>query len=93
MDLTYGASSVSQRGDTQHIRYAEHTQRKTKTGKCPACGKRRTRSCTFTGTVNPFNVNAETGQPKTYIEVRRDLLNRAEAWTPDFTCAGCEVQA
>lgn len=53
-----------------------------RTGKCPTCGKRVTRSRTFSATVNPFNRNGETGLPKTWAEVDADVRKKADAWAP-----------
>lgn len=58
--------------------------RRSISGKCPNCGKRVTRSRTFEHTINPFNRNAD-GAPKTYSEVRADVVAEADAWVPDFT--------
>lgn len=54
-----------------------------RTGQCPTCGKKATRSRTFEATVNPFNRNKETGEPKTWDEVRADVKAEAEAWQPE----------
>ena len=67
-------------------RYVRISAHRTRSGKCPSCGKRRTRSKTFTSTVNPYNRN-EDGTIKTPREVRLDLNAKASRWVPDFTCA------
>jgi hypothetical protein len=56
--------------------------------KCRTCGKRFTRSRTFTQTINPFNRNAD-GQVKTRSEIYTELRAEAEAWQPDDLCTGC----
>ena len=71
-------------------RYVRISAHRTRSGKCPSCGKRRTRSKTFTSTVNPFSRN-EDGTIKTPREVRLDLNAKASRWVPDFTCAECEM--
>ena len=53
-----------------------------KVGKCPTCGKRVTRSRTFEGTLNPWNVNA-SGNPKTRQEVRDDLQAKSLVWSKE----------
>lgn len=63
-----------------------------KSGKCPACGRRVTRSRTFEQTVNPFNRTAD-GTPKDREQIRRELLEKRDAWTPDFTHTGCQDEA
>lgn len=52
-----------------------------RTGECPTCGKKATRSRTFERTVNPFNKRAD-GTPKGWDEVRVDVRAEAEAWAP-----------
>jgi hypothetical protein len=56
-----------------------------RSGECPTCGKRTTRSRTFERTVNPFNVKIVNGErvPKTWDEVRADVQTDAEAWAPE----------
>lgn len=56
--------------------------------KCRTCGKRFTRSRTFTQTVNPYNKNAD-GQVKTRGEIYKELRDEAAAWQPDNLCTGC----
>jgi hypothetical protein len=92
MDLTYGAASISQRGDMQHVTYQEFNRRVSRSGLC-VCGKRRTRSTTFTETVNPFNRDPETGVPKTAQQVRESLNQEVAEWVPDFTCTSHEYVA
>ena len=71
-------------------RFDRISAQRTRSGKCPSCGKRRTRSKTFTSTVNPFNRN-EDGTIKTPREVRQDVNAKASQWVPDFTCATCSL--
>jgi hypothetical protein len=52
------------------------------------CGKKLTRSHTFTGTINPFNKNA-AGEPKTYAEVYAEQKAKGEAWQPTGMCPAC----
>ncbi len=62
----------------------------TKRGKCPGCGKRLTRSTTFSMTINPFNVNAK-GEPRTEAEIWHELRCKAEFWkmVPPM-CSDCQ---
>ena len=60
-----------------------------KTGNCPVCGRRVTKSQTFEQTVNPFNRN-EDGSVKTREQVRADVHAEAEAWQPDFRHEKCK---
>lgn len=54
-------------------------------GRCTRCGKKTTRTATFTKTVNPFNTIEEDGvrRPKTYAEVQQDVWREARDWNPD----------
>jgi hypothetical protein len=56
--------------------------------KCRSCGKRFSRSRTFTQTINPFNKNAD-GDPKTYAEIWKELGIEAEVWQPADLCTNC----
>lgn len=61
-----------------------------KTGKCARCGKTTKRSVTFEQTMNPFNIDPATGEPKTsrviYAELKRMFLD----WGPDFRHEACK---
>ncbi|MGS2805361.1 hypothetical protein [Nocardia sp. MW-W600-9] len=59
-----------------------------KSGKCPVCGKRVTRSRTFMQTVNPWNKNTD-GTTRTHTEVGTAVRDEANAWVPDFTHGAC----
>jgi hypothetical protein len=52
-----------------------------RTGNCPTCGRKTTRSQTFEKTVNPFN-KRDDGTPKSWDEVRADVQAEAAAWAP-----------
>jgi len=72
------------------VTYTGPKRRVERTGKCPTCGKRVKRSRVFEKTVSPFNRHPDTGLPKTWDEVARDVDADAEAWVPNFehwTCA------
>ena len=84
--LEYGADRITYSGRTQTIRYQEIQWPQTRRGNCPVCGKRRTRSATFTATVSPFNKDPDTGRPRTPQQVGAALRAEAEAWVPDFSC-------
>lgn len=73
-------------------RFQEVKARASHGGKCPVCGKRVSRSRTFTQTINPFNRN-EDGSVKTPAEVRVAVDAEANAWEPDFTHEACEVSS
>ena len=66
--------------------FTKITQLVHKTGRCPKCGARRTRSTTLYQTLNPFN-RAANGSPKSAAEIRAELRQEAATWSPDFTCA------
>jgi hypothetical protein len=70
-------------------RFEEVTYAVTRNLKCE-CGKRLRRSRTFAHTVNPFNVNKETGQPKTLAEVWADVKAEGDAWQPEPVCGDCK---
>lgn len=63
------------------VRFQEVKARTKRTGKCSHCGKRTTRSATFTQTISPFNKNAD-GMPKTYAEVQQAVDAEAASWSP-----------
>ncbi len=85
-NLGYGAASIRETRDSVHVRYQEYSHRVERTGHCPVCGKRRKRSQTFTGTVNPFNVHPISKLPKTAAQVMFDLQEQGSRWVPDFAC-------
>lgn len=89
MTMRYGASRIAITGSTEHITYTPVRVPAKRSGKCPACGRRVTRSRTFESTVSPFNRDPETGYPRTYQQVRGVVAAAAVAWTPDFTHAAC----
>lgn len=63
---------------------------RTRQGQCPICGRTVRRSRTFEMTVNPFNRN-EDGTVRTRGEVQAAVEDKADAWSPDFRHAFCEV--
>lgn len=66
---------------TYHFSGPQVTARRT--GTCPTCGKKVTRSRTFEATVNPFNRHPVEDRPKTWDEVRADVRTEADAWDPN----------
>jgi hypothetical protein len=73
-------------------RFQEVSAQAVRNLKC-ACGKRFKRQQTFTNTINPFNKNKDTGQPKTYAEVYEDVKAKAAAWQPEAVCNACKEKA
>lgn len=62
-----------------------------KSGHCPECGARRTRSTTLHQTLNPFN-RSKDKSPKDVAEIEAELRVAAADWQPDFTCTnGCPI--
>jgi hypothetical protein len=59
-----------------------------KSGKCPVCDKRVTRSRTFESTINPYNKNSD-GSVKNFKQVYADVKRLADEWQPDFTHEAC----
>lgn len=66
--------------------FTKITQPVRKTGRCPECGARRTRSTTLYQTLSPFN-RAADGSPKSVAEIRAELRQEAATWQPDFMCS------
>lgn len=62
-------------------------------GDCRACGKRHVRRTkTFMATVNPFNKDPETGRMKTFMQVEKDVREKARAWSKlQPVCTACEA--
>lgn len=61
-------------------------------GDCQGCGKRFVRrQKTFVQTVSPFNKNKDTGRPKTYGEIQKEVRAQAQAWGAQRPwCTKCE---
>ena len=91
-NLSYGAASIHRNRDTTTVTYRELSAWAQKSGRC-ACGKRRTRSQTFTQTVSPFNRDPETDAPRTIRQVQAALNVERDQWVPDFTCTTHEYMA
>ena len=74
------------------ISYTEvsHTAKRRVT--CTVCGKKFNRQRTFTNTINPFN-KAESGVPKTFDEVKADVILLAQQWQPESDCGKHEDQS
>jgi len=61
-----------------------------KSGKCPGCGKRATRSKEFYQTHNPWNKDSE-GNIKTPQDIMEELKVRCKEWEEEPTYhARCE---
>lgn len=67
--------------------YHEVKRQSSKKGKC-GCGKYRTRSRTFSQTINPFN--KKDGRLKTELEIREELVEEVREWQKEpITCEDC----
>ncbi len=53
---------------------------------CKTCGKKFSRSKTFSNTINPWNQNLD-GSVKTREQVRADVTAEANNWNPMPYCA------
>lgn len=63
-----------------------------RTGKCKGCGKSTRRERQFSQTVNPFNKNPETGRPKTFRMIEKEVREAARAWSAQPpVCTKCEL--
>lgn len=63
-----------------------------KSGKCPHCGKRATRSQRFEQTLNPFNMAAD-GIPKSEAHIIRECEAKRDAWLQKPTYhSNCEYE-
>lgn len=61
-------------------------------GSCQGCGKKAVRrQRTFAQTVSPFNRNPETGRPKTYGQIQKEVMAQAREWGAQAPwCTECE---
>lgn len=72
------------------ISFEQVSMSNSKTGTCPVCGKKASRSKTFMQTINPFNTNKD-GFVKSREEIRVELREKIEAWRKEPTIhAKCE---
>lgn len=72
------------------IEFQEYGVTGTKSGKCPACGKKASRTQKFSQTQNPFNKNKD-GLIKTVDEIREENKTKLFAWKEEPVYhAGCE---
>lgn len=75
---------------TLRLTFAEVVVRPKKSGICPGCGGKATRSGRFSQTINPFNTNKD-GQQKSPKEIRQELDEKVKAWKLEPTWhARCE---
>ena len=74
--------------ETHTVRFRELKQQAQRRLKCRACGKRFSRSRTFTQTLNPYNRRPD-GAPKSAAEIYASLREQADAWQPDDLCTKC----
>jgi hypothetical protein len=62
----------------------------TKNLPCPGCGKKLRRSTTFTMTINPFNVDPVSGEPRSRMQIVAALREKASGWLiAPVWCSGC----
>lgn len=73
------------------VTFREVVLTSSKSGLCPICARRATRTQKFFQTVNPFNVNAN-GVPKGRDEIMGELRAQRDEWKKSPTLhAGCEA--
>lgn len=72
----------------QTIIFQEVKVKGSKKCKC-TCGKRVSRSKTFSQTINPWNKNKE-GNPKSFGEIQEELSNERNEWMNEKElCSNC----
>ena len=81
-------------GQTVTTRFEEVKLSAMRSGKCLACGKRRSRSFSYMNTINPFNKN-EDGAVRSYHEVNERVSKKLKDFMDKFDkrgfkCASCE---
>ena len=64
---------------TRSYTFEEVSTKRTKTGKCEACGKRASRTEKFYQTISPFNKN-DKGEVKNRDEIWDEILEEAQEW-------------
>lgn len=65
-----------------------HTAKKS--GKCADCKKPARRQVTLENTINPYNKDPETGQPRTYAQIVAKLVAEGKAWQAEsIVCTAC----
>lgn len=70
--------------------FEEVTHRAVKSMPCPGCGKNVRRARTFMNTLNPFNVDPTSGEPRTYSQIVDKLQAEAGAWQREpERCTAC----
>jgi hypothetical protein len=69
-------------------RYEPIKHKASRDGRCPVCGRYVRRSRVFSETLSPFNKNPD-GTVKDVTDIRKSLIAKAWAWTPDFTHKAC----
>jgi len=77
------------------INFDEVKLKKTLSGLCKNCGKKRTRTINECQTINPFNKNTD-GTPKNRFEVgqsvKENLEKRLDKFLKNgFVCRSCKV--
>ena len=60
--------------------YQEVARRAEVKGPCVICGKSAKRAYTATATINPWNRDPDTGEPRTYQQVWESLGPRVKEW-------------
>jgi len=70
--------------------YQEVSHREQRRVPCSGCGKKLTRTRTFTNTLSPFNKNPD-GTVRTYAEVLAKVKAEGAQWQPtDVQCRACD---
>jgi len=69
------------------INFEQIKRKKTLSGVCKVCGKKRTRTITEEQTINPFNKNSD-GTIKSFHEVSKSVVDELEKRVSRFTAEG-----
>ncbi|HYS37828.1 MAG TPA: hypothetical protein VEO01_19595 [Pseudonocardiaceae bacterium] len=64
------------------VTFPKITHQEKRTVVCPGCDRKRTITRSDYMTVSPFNVDRETGEPRTPKQIREALVEQGALWTP-----------
>ena len=69
---------------TRTVRFEEVKATARRTGICPVCGRKVTRTETFTETISPFHpaISPDMGPTEARASVRNSVAAAAAAWEP-----------